>query len=78
MVFTTHHPHHAHAVADTTMLMLGMEESLCGPTGSVINEENLHRLYGVVLKRVQFEAGGKGEETFIPIYSGMRSNVEKQ
>ena len=71
VVFTTHHPHHAHAVADRTMLMLGGEESLCGPTGDVINEENLHRLYGVVLKRIQFEVEGRSAETFIPVYAGV-------
>ena len=74
VVFTTHYPHHAHAVADRTMLMLGAQEFLCGPTAEVITEENLHRLYGVVLKRVQFEIEGETSETFIPIYSGLRKN----
>ena len=72
VVFTTHHPHHAHAVADATMLMLGQREFLCGPTAEVITEENLHRLYGVALKRVQFEVDGQAAETFIPIYAGLR------
>jgi iron complex transport system ATP-binding protein len=76
VVFTTHLPHHAHVVADTTMLMLGEKEFLCGPTAEVITEENLHRLYGVALKRVQFEAEGEIVGTFIPIYSGLRINGE--
>ncbi len=71
VVFTTHHPQHAHAVADATMLMLGERESLCGPTGQVITEENLHRLYGVVFKRIPFQVEGTSAETFVPIYSGL-------
>jgi iron complex transport system ATP-binding protein len=71
VVITTHHPHHAHAVADTTMLMMGSEESLCGPTDEVVTEANLFRLYGVVLKRVQFEVGGASVETFVPLYPGL-------
>ena len=71
IVITTHHPHHAHAVADTTMLMMGKKESLCGPTDDVVTEENLFRLYGVVLRRVQFEVAGVSIETFVPIYPGL-------
>ncbi|MGD0657750.1 MAG: ABC transporter ATP-binding protein [Syntrophorhabdales bacterium] len=68
VLFTTHHPHHAHAVADTTMLMLGEKEFLCGPTGDVMTEENLYTLYGVDLKRLQFEHKGRTVETFVPVY----------
>jgi iron complex transport system ATP-binding protein len=71
VVITTHHPHHAHAVADTTMLMMGSQESLCGPTDDVVTEENLFRLYGVVIKRVQFEVAGASVETFVPVYPGL-------
>jgi len=71
VVITTHHPHHAHAVADTTMLMMGSQESLCGPTDDVVTEKNLLRLYGVVLKRVQFEVAGRSIETFVPVYPGL-------
>ena len=68
VLFTTHHPHHAHAVADTTMLMLGETEFLCGPTGDVMTEEHLYTLYGVDLKRLQFEHKGRTVETFVPVY----------
>jgi len=71
VVITTHHPHHAHAVADTTMLMMGSQESLCGPTDEVVTEENLLRLYGVVLKRVQCEVAGTSFDTFVPVYPGL-------
>jgi iron complex transport system ATP-binding protein len=68
IVFTTHHPHHAHAVADTTMLMLGEDRYLWGPTKKVMTEEHLHALYGIDLRRLQFEHKGRTVETFVPVY----------
>lgn len=68
VLFTTHHPHHAHAVADSTMLMLGEDRYLCGPTHDVMTEEHLHSLYGIDLRRLQFEHKGRTIETFVPVY----------
>lgn len=68
VVFTTHHPHHAHAIADTTMLMLGAHKFLCGCTKDVMTEENLHALYGIELKHLKFEHKGRTAETFVPVY----------
>jgi len=68
VVFTTHHPPHAFAAADTTLLMLGVSEFLCGPTRDVITEERLHDLYGVDLKYLQFEHRRRIVETFVPVY----------
>jgi iron complex transport system ATP-binding protein len=73
VAFTTHHPHHAHAVADTTMLMLGERDFLSGPTADVMTEERLHALYGVDMKRLQFEHKGRTIETFVPVY-GVRGH----
>jgi iron complex transport system ATP-binding protein len=72
IAFTTHHPHHAHAAADTTMLMMGERKFLCGPTNEVITEEHLYDLYGVDMKRLRFEHKGRGIETFVAVY-GVRS-----
>lgn len=68
VIFTTHHPHHANAVADTTMLMLGKHEFLCGPTRDVMTEEHLFNLYGVDMKHLKFEHKGQIIQTFIPIH----------
>ena len=73
VVFTTHHPHHAYAVSDTTMLMLGENHYLCGPTHEVMTEAHLHDLYGVELKRLAFEHKGRTMETFVPVYDMERS-----
>jgi iron complex transport system ATP-binding protein len=67
VVFTTHHPHHALAVADNVLLMLGQNEFECGPAGEVLTEKNLRTLYGVDLKRISFEHGGKTVQTLVPV-----------
>jgi iron complex transport system ATP-binding protein len=69
VAFTTHHPHHAHAAADTTMLMMGEQESVCGPTEEVMTEERLRALYGVTLRRLRFEHEERTVETFVPVYA---------
>ena len=71
VLFTTHHPHHAHAVADQTLLMMGEHDFICGPTDAVMTEENLQALYGVSLKRLCYEFEGRTREAIIPVYPGL-------
>jgi iron complex transport system ATP-binding protein len=67
VLLTTHHPHHALAVADDALLMLGETNFACGPVGDVLTEENLRTLYGVDLKRIVFEHGGRTVQTLVPV-----------
>jgi len=67
VVFTTHHPHHALAVADEVLLMLGEKKFACGEAGQVLTEENLRTLYGVDLKLLPFEHKGIMHETLVPV-----------
>ncbi len=67
VLFTTHHPHHALAVADDVLLMLGEKRYACGEAGVVLTEENLHTLYGVDLKLLPFEHNGIAHETLVPV-----------
>jgi iron complex transport system ATP-binding protein len=69
VVFTTHHPQHAHLVADTTMLMLGEDDFVCGPTDQVMTEDALHALYGVQMKWFQVECEGRTMRSFYPVYA---------
>jgi len=73
VIFTTHHPHHALAVADQALLMLGEHGYVCGPAGEVLSEANLHRLYGVPLKRLSFEYNAQTVETFSPVFRPHRN-----
>lgn len=77
VVFTTHHPHHALAVADDALLMLSEAEFACGPTAEVLTEENLHALYGVPLRRLAFEHGGRVVETFAPVLHFLSPSFEQ-
>ena len=47
ILMTTHHPHHALAVADEALLMLGQDNYVAGPATRVLTEENFFALYGV-------------------------------
>ncbi len=67
IVFTTHHPQHALAVADDALLMLGTERFARGPARTVLTEANLHALYGVEMRRVRFEHDGRAVETVVPV-----------
>jgi len=63
IVMTTHHPHHALAVADEALLMMGQSAPVVGSPCEVLIEENLTTLYGVPMKRVGFEHEGRHIET---------------
>ena len=67
VLFTTHHPHHALAVADHALLMLGGERFVSGAAGEVLNEENLRALYGVDIRHLFFEHGGEQRGTLVPV-----------
>jgi iron complex transport system ATP-binding protein len=68
VIFTTHHPHHALAVANDALLMLGATDYASGPVRDVLTEANLHALYGVQLKHLTFAHQGIGMETFAPVF----------
>jgi iron complex transport system ATP-binding protein len=67
VVFTTHHPHHAFAVADDALLMLDTDRFASGPADTVLSEANLRALYDVPLRRVCFEHDGRTVETLVPV-----------
>jgi iron complex transport system ATP-binding protein len=68
VLFTTHHPHHALAVADNALLMLGGIKFALGSAGEVLSEKNLHTLYGVDIKHLPFEYNGEMHETLVPVF----------
>lgn len=72
VLFTTHHPHHALAAADEALLMLGEEAYACGPVGEVLTEPRLLTAYGVEMKRLTFEHGGRRIETLAPVFGRYR------
>ncbi len=69
VLFTTHQPQHAWAVADTTLLMQAGREGLCGPTREVMTEARLGDLYGVDMRLLSFEHRGRMEQALLPVLS---------
>lgn len=70
VLFTTHHPHHALAVADNALLMLDVSEYVCGPTSDILSENNLRRVYGLPIQRLEFEFNGRAVSTLVPVFFG--------
>jgi ABC-type cobalamin/Fe3+-siderophores transport system ATPase subunit len=63
------------AVADQALLMFGEHDFSCGLADEVLTEENLHRLYGVALRRVNFDYQDENLVTLAPVYPGLRREV---
>ncbi len=78
LMFATHHPHHALAVADDAMLMLGESDYVIGPTGAVLSELNLCAMYGVDLRRLSFEHNGRLVETLVPVLVSQQQSGDLQ
>ena len=60
IVFTTHLPQHASAVADLALMLYGATDRIFGPAHDVLTEQNLGRLYDIQVRIVQVAAGSAG------------------
>lgn len=67
IIFTSHLPQHALAVADDVLLMLD-QEHCSGPAKEVLTEENLLNLYGIPMKRVVFDYHSRAITSLVPVY----------
>lgn len=68
IMFTTHDPGHALAVADSALMLFGNDSYVFGSVGESLNEANLARLYGVATKRISFSEGDARGEAVVPLY----------
>lgn len=64
IVFTTHDPQHALALASDVLLMKSGEERMYGTMGETLTTENLTALYGVEIEMARFPCGTS--HTFAP------------
>lgn len=53
VMFTTHDPTHALQVASHTLLLLPEGQWLAGETAEIVQEDNLQRAYGVLVRKIQ-------------------------
>jgi iron complex transport system ATP-binding protein len=70
IVFSTHLPQHASAVADDALMLHGTEDHVFGPVQAVLDEDNIGRLYGIPVRIVEVEAMGTGRRVsgVVPLF----------
>ncbi|ODT73185.1 MAG: ABC transporter ATP-binding protein [Pelagibacterium sp. SCN 63-23] len=74
IVFTTHDPNHALAIADTALLMLPGAPALKGAVRDVVSPHHLEQLYGVPMRFVALEgADGARQQAVLPAFAGVRA-----
>ena len=69
IVFTTHQPNHALAVADRTLILKDDLSYVYGRSAEVLNEENLNALYRVRMKTAKFDVEGEQIPSITQIFS---------
>lgn len=67
IIFTTHQPDHALAIADTTLLMR-RPACLCGPSQQVLSVENLSALFRLDMLRQRVSFGAHQFDSIVPVY----------
>ncbi|MDR3086920.1 MAG: hypothetical protein LBU45_03095 [Azoarcus sp.] len=59
------------------MLMFSEHDFACGAADEVLTKENLHRLYGVALRQMNFDCLNENLVTLAPVYPGLRRGVAR-
>jgi iron complex transport system ATP-binding protein len=74
IVFTTHLPQHASAVADEALLMFGAEDQVKGPVAATLTPESLSRPYGLSVQIVDVPGppGSKPVRDVVPLFGRAR------
>lgn len=74
VVFTTHDPNHALALADRVLLLMPDGQSEMGDTSTTMTLEHLARLYGITMRQVRMEGlDGRERHGVLPAFTGVRS-----
>lgn len=68
ILFTTHQPNHALAVAHKTLLMT-QPQARFGPTATVLTVDNLKQLFDIDMIRLPAELNGQRFENIVPVYA---------
>lgn len=71
IIFTTHDPNHALAIADSALLMLPGAPAIKGPVRDVVSPPNLELLYGVPMRFVALQGvDGTEQRAVLPAFAG--------
>jgi iron complex transport system ATP-binding protein len=69
VIFTTHMPQQALAVADDVLMMTPNGIAISGGAREVLTEENLAQVYGAEVKLVEFERQGQKSRALVTMFS---------
>lgn len=72
VMFSTHQPNHAHAVADRALLLGAEGQHQIGPCARVLTAECLSPLFDLAIERVALQIEGRQFETLVPLYRSQR------
>jgi len=72
VMFSTHQPNHAHAVADRALLLGAAGQHQIGPYARVLTAESLSPLFDLTIERVALQIDGRQFETLVPVYRSQR------
>jgi iron complex transport system ATP-binding protein len=70
IVFSTHQPNHALAIADDALMLMAESEHIFGSVPDVVSEDQISRLYDLPMRRV--ELPGSDAPIFAPILRPIR------
>ena len=68
IIFTTHAPDHAAYAADDVLLMYSPYEYLYGACDETMSDENLHRLYGLEIRGIEYTHSRGHGRALVPVY----------
>lgn len=72
VIFSTHQPNHAHAVADRALLLGAAGQHLLGNCQQVLTAENLSPLFHLPIERVCVDYAGNQMQALVPLYYSQR------
>lgn len=67
ILFTSHHPQHAGAIADDVALIAGDGSAAWGIAGDLLADDRLQALYGVPVRALNLVVEGRSVRTLVPI-----------
>lgn len=74
VIFSTHQPNHAHAVADRALLLGATGQHLLGNCQQVLTAENLSPLFHLPIERVTVEYAGKQLAALVPLFHSQQEH----
>jgi iron complex transport system ATP-binding protein len=70
VAFTTHQPNHAHAAADTVLLMPALGAARFGPRAEILTDEALTTVYGLPVRTLVFrDVEGRTRRSVAPLFT---------